>query len=58
MYALLRCKMFYRKQFKLFNQLKREGFNAIPVAKWEDVGGQDSLREEFVRSIVRPIKLP
>lgn len=38
--------------------LKREGFNAIPDVKWEDVGGQDSLREEFVRSIVRPIKYP
>ncbi|KAK9946157.1 hypothetical protein M0R45_011634 [Rubus argutus] len=33
--------------------LKREGFNAIPDVKWEDVGGQDSLREEFVRSIDR-----
>lgn len=38
--------------------LKREGFNAIPDVKWEDVGGQDSLREEFLRSIVRPIKYP
>ncbi|PRQ28092.1 putative ATPase, AAA-type, core, P-loop containing nucleoside triphosphate hydrolase [Rosa chinensis] len=38
--------------------LKREGFNAIPDVKLEDVGGQDSLKQEFLEFIVRPIKYP
>ncbi|KAL1822763.1 hypothetical protein ACET3Z_009541 [Daucus carota] len=37
---------------------KREGFNCIPVVKWEDVGGLDSLRKKFERYIIRPIKNP
>ncbi|XP_009612607.1 cell division control protein 48 homolog C-like [Nicotiana tomentosiformis] len=37
---------------------RREGFSAIPNVKWEDVGGLDLLRHEFVRSVVNPIKRP
>lgn len=37
---------------------RREGFSSIPNVKWEDVGGLDSLRREFDRYIVRPIKHP
>ncbi|KAL7603763.1 hypothetical protein Lser_V15G16056 [Lactuca serriola] len=37
---------------------KREGFSMIPNVKWEDVGGLDTLRREFNRNIVGPIKFP
>ncbi|KAH7536626.1 hypothetical protein FEM48_Zijuj03G0004600 [Ziziphus jujuba var. spinosa] len=37
---------------------KREGFSTIPDEKWEDVGGLDLLREEFVRDIVWHVKYP
>ncbi|KAK1363177.1 Cell division control protein 48 isogeny C [Heracleum sosnowskyi] len=37
---------------------KRKGFSNIPSVKWEDVGGLDSLRKNFERSIIRPIKCP
>ncbi|GKD84008.1 cell division control protein 48 homolog C, partial [Tanacetum coccineum] len=37
---------------------KREGFSSIPNVKWEDVGGLDSLRRDFERSIVDRIKYP
>ncbi|KAI8022704.1 hypothetical protein LOK49_LG03G01809 [Camellia lanceoleosa] len=37
---------------------RREGFSAIPNAKWEDVGGLHLLRKEFDRYIVRRIKYP
>lgn len=37
---------------------KRKGFSKIPSVKWEDVGGLDSLRKNFERSIIRPIKHP
>ncbi|KAK1412865.1 hypothetical protein QVD17_34437 [Tagetes erecta] len=36
--------------------LKRQGFSVIPNVKWEDVGGLESLRREFYKHIVRPIK--
>ncbi|GKD42409.1 cell division control protein 48 homolog C [Tanacetum coccineum] len=35
-----------------------EGFSSIPNVKWEDVGGLDSLRRDFERSIVDRIKYP
>ncbi|GKA90163.1 cell division cycle 48C [Tanacetum coccineum] len=35
-----------------------EGFLSIPNVKWEDVGGLDSLRRDFERSIVDRIKYP
>lgn len=37
---------------------RREGFSSIPNVKWEDVGGLNSLREEFERYIVQRIKNP
>lgn len=37
---------------------RREGFSSIPNVTWDDVGGLDSLRKEFDRYIVRPIKHP
>ncbi|CAH1416185.1 unnamed protein product [Lactuca virosa] len=37
---------------------KREGFSMIPNVKWEDVGGLDTLRREFNRNIIGPIKFP
>ncbi|KAI3818638.1 hypothetical protein L1987_12453 [Smallanthus sonchifolius] len=37
---------------------RREGFSSIPNVKWEDVGGLDLLRREFIRYIVRRIKYP
>lgn len=36
--------------------LKREGFSDIPNVKWEDVGGLDSIWQEFFRYIVRCIQ--
>ncbi|GJN01139.1 hypothetical protein PR202_ga18379 [Eleusine coracana subsp. coracana] len=38
--------------------LRREGFSSIPDVTWDDVGGLDSLREEFNRCIVSCIKSP
>ncbi|KAK1441613.1 hypothetical protein QVD17_07647 [Tagetes erecta] len=38
--------------------LKRKGFSSVPDVKWEDVGGLDSLRTEFHKNIIRPIKYP
>ncbi|CAI9279351.1 unnamed protein product [Lactuca saligna] len=37
---------------------KREGFSMIPNVKWEVVGGLDTLRREFNRNIIGPIKFP
>lgn len=37
---------------------RREGFSAVPNVKWEDVGGLNTLREEFERFVVRRIKYP
>ncbi|OIT22303.1 PREDICTED: cell division control protein 48 homolog C [Nicotiana attenuata] len=37
---------------------RREGFSAIPNVMWKDVGGLDSLRQEFELSIVKRIKEP
>ncbi|KAI3731962.1 hypothetical protein L1987_63156 [Smallanthus sonchifolius] len=37
---------------------RREGFSSIPNVKWEDVGGLDLLRREFICYIVRRIKHP
>eukprot|EP00760_Papus_ankaliazontas_P010460 PhM_4_TR14275/c0_g1_i1/m.4859/K14571/RIX7, NVL; ribosome biogenesis ATPase len=36
----------------------REGFSVVPNVTWEDVGAMDSVREELVMSIVRPIRNP
>ncbi|KAL9250666.1 Cell division control protein 48 homolog C-like protein [Drosera capensis] len=38
--------------------LRREGFAEIPNVKWEDVGGLDTLRQEFERHVIRRIKHP
>ncbi|GAB2224281.1 hypothetical protein Droror1_Dr00005033 [Drosera rotundifolia] len=38
--------------------LRREGFAEIPDVKWEDVGGLDTLRQEFERHVIRLIKHP
>uniref|UniRef100_A0A7N0TP70 AAA+ ATPase domain-containing protein n=1 Tax=Kalanchoe fedtschenkoi TaxID=63787 RepID=A0A7N0TP70_KALFE len=38
--------------------IKREGFSTIPMVTWEDVGGLDSLREQFELEIVNRIKYP
>lgn len=37
---------------------RREGFSTIPNVKWEDVGGLESIRNEFDLHIVRRIKFP
>lgn len=37
---------------------RREGFSSIPNVKWEDVGGLDSLRDEFEDFIIGRIKDP
>ncbi|XP_047317561.1 cell division control protein 48 homolog C-like [Impatiens glandulifera] len=36
---------------------KREGFSTIPNVKWEDVGGMESIRKDFL-DIVNQIKYP
>ncbi|KAF2284619.1 hypothetical protein GH714_028230 [Hevea brasiliensis] len=37
---------------------RREGFSTIPNVKWEDVGGLESIRNEFDLHIVKRIKFP
>ncbi|KDP36384.1 hypothetical protein JCGZ_08653 [Jatropha curcas] len=37
---------------------RREGFSTIPNVKWEDVGGLESIRNEFDLHIVRRVKYP
>ncbi|KAF5732860.1 Cell division control protein 48 C isoform 1 [Tripterygium wilfordii] len=48
----------FEEAISMIPSLRREGFSAIPGVKWEDIGGLDSLREEFELNIVKRIKYP